>query len=217
MKSQPPLASTRRTGIASAWAPVAGAEAPDRKERKREAKRRRDARRPPDSYERFKILLEVIGEQRHVVDLEDHRARYAMIIMGAINAGVFLVASRAVGNGQLPAPLPHWLVGVVVVYLAATLLFILGAVDCLRPRALQRRGLLHWEGALMHDVAEYQGAWSEVRMDQLNSEAVLVAHMLARMIHEKYRANRRLYGGLAVLIVLGAVLLTILGMISLIG
>ena len=51
-------------------------------------------------------------------------------------------------------------------------------------------------------------------MDQLNQEAVLIAHMLARMIHEKYRANRRLYGGLAVLIVLGAVLLTILGVMS---
>jgi hypothetical protein len=48
-------------------------------------------------------------------------------------------------------------------------------------------------------------------MDQLKREAVLIAHMLARMINEKYRANRRLYGGLAVLIVLGAVLLTILG------
>jgi hypothetical protein len=148
------------------------------------------------------------------VDLEDHRARYAMIIMGAINAAVFLVASRAAGNGHLPAALPHWLLGVVVVYVAATVLFILAAVDCLRPRALQRKGLLHWEGALMHDVAEYETAWSEVRMDQLNREAVLIAHMLAGMIHEKYRANRRLYGGIAVLIVLGAVLLTILGMIS---
>ena len=69
---------------------VQPAEAHDRKGRKREAKRRRDAQRLPDSYERFKILLEVIGEQRHVVDLEDHRARYAMIIMGAINAAVFL-------------------------------------------------------------------------------------------------------------------------------
>jgi hypothetical protein len=87
-------------------------------------------------------------------------------------------------------------------------------VDCLRPRALQRKGILHWEGALMHDVGEYGTAWSEVRMGQLNREAVLIAHMLARMVNEKYRANRRLYGGLAVLIVLGAVLLTILGVIS---
>jgi Pyridine nucleotide-disulphide oxidoreductase len=204
------------TDMASPQPRVEPAEAHDRKGRKREAKRRRDVQRLPDSYERFKILLEVIGEQRHVVDLEDHRARYAMVIMAATNAAVFLVASRVAGNGHLPAALPHWLLGVVVVYVAATLLFILTAVDCLRPRSLQRKGLLHWEGAVMHDVAEYETAWSEVRMDQLNQEAVLIAHMLARMIDEKYRANRRLYGGLAVLIVLGAVLLTILGVMSVI-
>lgn len=202
------------TSMASPQPGVEPAEAHDRKGRKREAKRRRDVQRLPDSYERFKILLEVIGEQRHVVNLEDHRARYAMVVMAAINAAVFLVASRVAGN--LPAALPHWLLGVVVVYVAATLLFLLTAVDCLRPRSLQRKGLLHWEGAVMHDIAEYETAWSEVRMDQLNQEAVLIAHMLARMIGEKYRANRRLYGGLAVLIVLGAVLLTIVGVMSVI-
>ena len=205
-----------RTGMALPQPPDEPAEAHDRKGRKREAKRRRDAQRLPDSYERFKILLQVIGEQRHVVDLEDHRARYAMIIMGAINAAVFLVASRVAGNGHLPAALPLWLLGIVLVYVAATMLFILAAVDCLRPRALQRKGLLHWEGAVRHEVAEYETAWSEVRMDQLNREAVFIAHMLARMIHEKYRANCRLYGGLVVLIVLGAVLLTILGVMSVI-
>ena len=52
-------------------------------------------------------------------------------------------------------------------------------------------------------------------MDQLNREAVIIAHMLARLLDEKYRANRRLYEGrLTVLIVLGVVLLTIWAMTS---
>lgn len=192
---------------------VQPAEALHRKERKRETKRRRDAQRRPDSYERFKILLEVIGEQRQVVNLEDHRARYAMILMGAINAGMLLVASRGVGNGRLPVASP-WVLGIAVLYIVASLLFVLAAIDGLRPRALQRKGLLHWEGAVRHDLAEYQAAWSEARMDRLNQEAVLIAHMLAQMIQEKYRANQRLYTGLTVLIVPGAVLLTILAMVS---
>jgi hypothetical protein len=190
-------------------------EALDRKERKRAAKRQRQAQRPPDSYERFKILLEVIGEQRQVVNLEDHRARYAMILMGAINAGMLLVASRAAGNGHLPVPSP-WVLGIAGLYIVASLLFILAAIDGLRPRALQRKGLLHWEGAVLHDLAEYQAAWSEARMDRLNQEAVAIAHMLAQMIQEKYRANQRLYSGLTVLIVPGAVLLTILAIVSVI-
>ena len=183
----------------------------DRKMQKREAKRQRDAQRAPDSFERFKVLFEVIGQQRHVVDLEDHRARYALIIMGVINAGVVVLASHAVGSGLQLEAVPHWLLGVVLVYLAATLAFILVAVDSLRPRALDPKGLLHWEGALRHDVAEYQRAWSVVRMDQLNQEAVLIAHMLAGMIHKKYRANCRLYAGLPVLLALGSVLLVVLG------
>ena len=38
--------------------------------------------------------------------------------------------------------------------------------------------------------------------------------LVPNVINEKYRANRRLYGGLTVLIVVGAVLLAILGLIS---
>ena len=186
----------------------------DHKARKREAKLRRDARRPPDSYERFKIMLDVLGEQRHVVDLEDHRARYAMIIMGAINAALYLVGSRAASSGLLPAGAEPWIVALGLAYAAASVLFLLAVIDCLRPRTLERKGLLHWEGALMHDLAEYETGWRDVRMDQLNREAVHIAHLLARMINEKYRANRRLYGGLTVLIVVGAALLAILGVIS---
>jgi hypothetical protein len=195
--------------------PVAEVPEQDRKARKREAKRWRDARRPPDSYERFKIMLDVLGEQRHVVDMEDHRARYSMIIMGAINAAMYLLATRVVHSGQLPGGAEVWVVVVGLAYAAASVLFILAVIDCLRPRSLERKGILHWEGALMHDLAEYETAWRDVRMDQLNREAVHIAHLLARMIDEKYRANRRLYRWLMVLIVLGAVVLGILGVYAL--
>jgi hypothetical protein len=202
-----------RTGRVSVAPSLPPAEAHDRKERKREARRRRDAQRYPDSRERFKILLDVIAEQRHVVSLEDHRARYAMNLMGAINAAMFLIVSRALRGGRLPTLSP-WVLGVALAYAVVSLVFILAAVDCLRPRVLERKGLLHWEGALMHGIGDYQAAWSEVRMNQLNREAVVIAHMLARMIQQKYRANRRLYGALTVLTALGAVLLAILGMLS---
>jgi hypothetical protein len=193
------------------------AEARRGKDRKREAKRRRDAERQPESYERFRILLEVIGKQRQVVDLEDHRARYALLIMGGINAAVLLVATGAAGTGRLSGTLPPWLLAAVLVHVAATLVFILAAVDCLRPRAIQRKGLLHWEGMVKHDLVEYETAWSQVRMDQLNREAVVVAHMLARLISEKFRANRRLYGGLTGLVTVGAVLLAILALTVAVG
>jgi hypothetical protein len=186
-------------------APLISVPEQDRKARKREAKLRRDARRPPDSRERFKILLEVIDKQRQVIDMEDHRARYAMMVMGAINAAMYLVGSRAAKSGLLPAGAEPWVMGLGLAYAAASVFFILAVIDCLRPRTLERKGLLHWEGALMHDLAEYESRWRDVRMDQLNREGVEISHLLARMIDEKYRANRRLYGGLTLLLVVGAV------------
>jgi hypothetical protein len=137
--------------------------------------------------------------------------------MGAINAAMYLLATRAVRSGQLPGGAEVWVVAVGLAYAAASVLFILAVIDCLRPRSLERKGILHWERALMHDLAEYETAWRDVRMDQLNREAVHIAHLLARMIEEKYQANRRLYRWLMVLIVLGAVVLATLGVYALMG
>jgi len=65
--------------------PVAGeSDKQARKRRKREAKIWRDSERPPDSFERFRILMEMIGEGRQVVDLADHKARYALVVMGVL-------------------------------------------------------------------------------------------------------------------------------------
>src|SRR3712207_3626941 len=63
-------------------------------EGKREKKRRRDALRRPDSWERFRILCEVVEEQRNVVEIADHKARYALLILGVLNAVIFVLLGR---------------------------------------------------------------------------------------------------------------------------
>src|SRR6266542_7111696 len=67
--------------------PPDGAEKRARKLQKQEAKRRRDAERPPESFERFRILAELVDEGRQVVEIVDHKVRYALVIIGALNAG----------------------------------------------------------------------------------------------------------------------------------
>jgi hypothetical protein len=197
----------------------------DKKARKREVKLRRDAERPPDSFERWRILSELVNEGRQVVDLADHKARYALVIMGVLNAGVFFLVSRAHLFGEMPSAVKPWMIGFVVVYAAMTFLFVYHAVDCLRPRQLHYaehpwdpaarrdtaalRGLLYWEAIAAYDLASYQRAWSEARMEQLNAEVVVIAHHLARLIRAKYVALGRLYYGLAALIALAGVLLAV--------
>ena len=192
-----------------------------RKRRKQEGKLRRDAERPPRSLERWRILMDVADEGRRVAELADHKARYALVVMGVLNTGVFLVLSRAHLLSDLSPELRPWLIGFLVVYTGLSCFFVFHAIDCLRPRRLRSAlasaaagpqeplGLLHWEFIGACDLAAYRHAWSTVRMEQLNGEVVDIAHHLAGLIAAKYRALSRLYWGLSVLVVLAALQLIV--------
>ncbi len=199
-----------------------------RKRRRRESKLRQDAERSPDSWERFRILSDAVGEARHVVDLADHKARYALVIIGVINAGAFALMARGHLIQDLSPAGKPWLVGLLVAYAALTVAFVLHAIDCLRPRRLDTAwtggkaitasgvvlrgqptplGLLFWEAVGRRDLVDYRRAWDQVQMAQINAEAEAIFHTLAGVIAAKYRALRRLYLGLGVLVAVAAVLL----------
>jgi len=209
------------TPVAREDEPVHEREKTARKRRKREAKLRQDAERPPRSMERWRILMDVVDEGRRVVELADHKARYALVVMGALNAGVFLILSRAHLISGLSAELKPWLIGFLVVYAGLSCLFVFHAIDCLRPRQLRDTGLLadagapgplgllYWESIGAYTLEGYRSAWSTARMEQLNAEAVLIAHHMSRLIGGKYRALGRLYWGLAVLVILAVLQLIV--------
>jgi hypothetical protein len=187
-----------------------------RRRRKREERLRRDAVRLPDSWERFRMLLEVVDQERNVVEIADHKARYGLVILGVINTILFVLLARGSVFQSAPEWVAPWLTGLVALYLVLTFLFVLHAIDCLRPRELADKdsvhragilGILFWEGIVQHDLAEYRREWSEVRMEQLTTEAAAIAFRLSHLIQAKYRALRRLYNGLVVLLALCTLLL----------
>ena len=196
-----------------------------RKRHKREAKLRRDAERPPDSFERFRVLMELVSEGRQVVDLADHKARYALVIVGVLNAGVLFLLARGHLISDVPSGVEPWLIGFSIAYALLTFVFVLHAVDCLRPRQLHyaqllsdagrsaahevRPRLMYWEAIAGYELEAYQHAWGAARMEQINSEVVVIAHRLALLIRAKYAALGRLYLGLVILVVLAAVLLAL--------
>ena len=226
------LATAERTAYALGGAPVDDPariegthEKHARKQHKREAKRRRDAERPPESFEQWRILSEIVSEGRQVIDLADHKARYSLVVMGVLNAGVFFLMSRSHLLGNVSHGIKPWLIGFMVVYAALTFLFIYYAVDCLRPRRLQYAdmmasnanererdvplGILFWETIAAYELEDYRQAWSNARMEQVNAEVVVIAHRQARLIRTKYASLGRLYSGLAGLIVLAWILLAV--------
>jgi len=188
-----------------------------RKRKKRQVRQLRDASRPPTSFERWRMLIEVAKEARQVVDLADHKARYALIILGALNAAVFFVLSRGHYFAELPVGIKPWLIGFLVVYATLTFVFVLYAIDCIRPRQLHHleptqqhepRGLLYWETIALFEPEAYRRAWGEARLAELNAEAVVIVHRLSILIQRKYRAMGRLFAGLVAMVVLAMALLT---------
>ena len=191
--------------------------------RKREEKRRRDAVRPPDSFERFKILAELVAEGRQLVEIADHKARYALILLGVLNAAVYVVITRAHLLTALPPRVRPWLIAALVTYAVLTFLFMLHAIDCLRPRRLGgsemvhgRQSLLFWDAIAAGELEAYRNAWSVARMDQINDEATMIAHRASRILDVKYRALGRLFAGLSAMVILGGLLLALYAGVALV-
>jgi uncharacterized protein YjiK len=189
----------------------------ERKALKRQQKLREDAHRPLDSWERYRALTDVIDDAMELVDLADHKARFALVIMAALNVAMFFVASRADLAARLPARWQPFLAAYFLVYVLVALYFFLQAIESLRPRKNQPRvryfgeagleehplGVRFYEDILSRDLEAYRRAWREIRIGQLNNEVAVQAHALAEINRAKYEALRRLYVGLQVMTLMG--------------
>jgi uncharacterized protein YjiK len=203
--------------------------APDRASRKaaklskKERRFLKDAHRPLESWERYRALTDVLDEAIDLVDLADHKARFALVIMGALNALLFIMASQTDVFDAIPV---GWrpLMGVVIVtYALIAVYFVIQAIESLRPRKAQPQvryaseggledfpvGLRFYEDILSRDVEAYRRAWRELRIGQLNAELSVQAHALAQINKAKYSALRRLYFGLQLMTVMAVLLLAV--------
>jgi len=199
------------------------------KQRKKEEKFVEDARRPLDAWERYRALLDALDEGHQLVELADRKARFALVIMGALNVAAFLLAARVEVIALIPDAYRSWLGLYVLVYAFVAVYFFLQAIEALRPRSLQAQleypgmagpdhfpmGLRYYEDAVLRDVEAHRRAWREVKLGQLNAELAVQTHALARINVDKYAALRRLYVGLRVMTLLAAGLMTFLAVTAL--
>src|SRR5205814_505941 len=84
---------------------------------KKQKKALKDAHRPLDSWERYRALTDVLDEAIDLVDLADHKARFALVIMAALNVVLFFVAVRT----DLAKEIPKFVQPVIGVFLAVGL------------------------------------------------------------------------------------------------
>ena len=161
-----------------------------------------------------------------LVELADRKARFALVIMGALNLAFFFLVTRSELVDVLPTMLRAFLGFYLLIYAGVALFFFLEAIEALKPRRFRPHlpypgeagaehfpeGLRYYEDVVLRDLEAYRRAWREVRFGQLNAELAVQNHVMARINLDKYRSLRRLYGGLRVLTLLAGGLLAALAL-----
>jgi hypothetical protein len=179
--------------------------------RKKELKRQLEAARPLDSWERYRALNDATDEAYDLIDISNREARFALIVMGGLNALLFVVATRSDVPQQL-TPIGRILFFVAIaLYGLLAAYFLFQAIELLRPRRFHPRphlppgldeegeapiGIRYYEDVVGRDVDGHLQAWREVRIGQLNAELAIQLHSLCLTNKAKHVALRRLYDGL---------------------
>lgn len=192
----------------------------DEKRRKKELKRLADATRPLDSWERYRALVDATDEAYELIDISNREARFALILMGGLNAVLLVVGTRTEVAASLAAEQRVWFGAALVAYALLAVYFLIQAIELLRPRKFRPHphppeqpeggedfplGIRYYEDVVMRDVDGYWRAWREVHMGQLNAELAIQLHSLSLTNQAKHVALRRLYAGLrAMTILLGS-------------
>lgn len=193
------------------------------KDKDKDKKKKKEFKRA-DPWQRYKAQLDALKEAQDLVDLADHKARFALIIMGALNAAIIILGTRSDVLSSLPPNLRLWLYLYFAVYAAIAIYFLVQAIESLRPRSLPHLppkgavsekedslGIRFFVDALRYDREMYLKAWQTVRVSHLNSEIASQLYNVARINKAKYNAVAKLYLGLQAITVLTAGLLIALG------
>ena len=189
--------------------------------RRRERKRLHDAERGLEGWERYRALIDASDEAYELIDISNREARFALILMGALNAVALVLVTRADALSMLPARDRYWMVALFVAYIVMAVGFLLQAIEALRPGRFRPRlwdwtggeddrpaGVRYYEDVIQQTASEHWKAWQEVRLTQLNAEIAVQVHSLSLKNHAKHGAIRRLYGGLRIMaMVLGALMI----------
>jgi len=195
--------------------------------RRRERKRVHDSERRLEAWERYRALIDASDEAYELIDISNREARFALILMGALNAVALVLVTRADALSMLPARDRYWMVALFVAYIVMAVGFLLQAIEALRPGRFRPRlwdwtggeddrpaGVRYYEDVIQQTAAEHWKAWQDVRLTQLNSEIAVQVHSLSLKNHAKHVAIRRLYGGLRIMaMVLGALMIVFAWMV----
>jgi hypothetical protein len=204
--------------VTTAPTPTGGVAQDDTKLRARRDKM--DDGRPLMPSELYRALNDALDEGYDLFDLSNREARFALILMGGLNAALVIAATQTSLGAEL-SPRERQIVGAVVgLYAVFALLFVLQAVQALRP-GQYRPKLTHWsrdrkdfplgvryfEDVVSRNTEEHWDAWRMVTLRQLNAELAIQVHSLSLKNNARKQALRRLYNSLRIMTIMLSLIL----------
>lgn len=190
----------------------------DAQRRKWEAKQ--SGSRPLGAMERYRALNDAMDEAYDLFDLTNRDARFALILMGGLNAALVVFATRSEVMSRL-TPRQGLITGIVLAaYMVLAFVFLLQAIQELRPgniRPVSKShagsglpvGIRYFEDVVTRSVDEHLAAWNQVTIAQLNTELAAQVHSMCMRNVKRKEALRRLYDHLRLMTILLAVVLVI--------
>jgi hypothetical protein len=189
---------------------------------KKQLKRLFDGGRPLDAWERYRALNDAIGEAYDLIDVNNREARFALIMLGGLNALLVFAASRSDLVASLEVPHRQWVGALLAGYAGVAVFFLLEAIKALRPGKFRPdlgdwsaqsddypKRVRYYEDVVTRDVHSHWRAWREVHVEQLNAELAIQLHSLSQKNQSTRTSLRRLYTGLRVMTLLVTALLVL--------
>lgn len=205
-----------------------GAPLPDEEKlRKRERKRLKEARELLPIQERLRYQWDVLDLERRLVEDLDRSVRYALIVYGVTNTAAVLIITRSsvfVTVAPVTLAILKILAAVYTVVASVTLAY---AIRSFRPKLtlatmaglralggdLGARPLLviFPSAAPSPTPAELDTAWERTSREDLSRELTIATLASKAASDRKHAALKRLYIGLSLMLLLGAMMLIALG------
>lgn len=185
---------------------------------KLERRRQRDAGLALESrvlqpWERYRALVDHQDSLQDASEHSDRKTRFALLILGSLNAINLVIAMRGETIG-LPQQSGPWVTVYLACYAMLSLACCFGAIAALRPRAAGkvdardgangRRPLRFPEPVVSQTLEEYLENWRTADVGRLTHELASLVYETARSNADKLQSLQRVYVGLYVLVALTA-------------
>jgi len=182
--------------------------------------------RPLDPWERYRALIDLYEAFFDMNELADRKARFALVMMGALNALNLILGTQQIFGDLTTGVRP--LVGLYfMAYAVLSLYFFIHAIATLRPRlsmfpggrpeAVSRAGLRFIGDVVGTDADEYYRKWTNIQIGELCRETAQHVQVVARVTDVKFKALDRVYNGLTAMTSLSAVMITVLAYLRIMG